>query len=201
MKKSGWLFLLLLSGCAVGIYSDRDVSTDFTRYKTFAWYHKSASQLKNNGFNNQIIESNIKNYASAEMKLRGYVVDVDSPDVLLDYDIMLEEKIDHQEVPVYSHPYNYMYYPTVYGMRGRGRMPGVAYMASQVPYVVGYKSVDVPYEEGTLVLMAIDRKTNKLVWKGWAQETVTDEQSYEYELQGNIHKVFKKYPVPLVKKK
>jgi hypothetical protein len=31
----------------------------------------------------------------------------------------------------------------------------------------------IPYDEGTIVVDVIDARTNALVWRGWAQDSVT----------------------------
>jgi len=41
----------------------------------------------------------------------------------------------------------------------------------------------------------IDRKSNKLVWRGWSVGTVTNPQSFEKELPKTIHKIFARYPL------
>ena len=180
----------LLSSCAVlNVDSDQDNTIDFKQYKTFAWYAKDPTAFKNNEFDNQIVESNIKNLVSAELKRRGYKVDIDSPDVLLDFDVMIEKKTDQQQVPVYSYPYNYGYYNP--------------YRPNNYPYtyqqrVIGYQTQNIPYKDGTLTLSMIDRKTNRLVWRGWGEGVVTDVQVYESQLPKGIDEIFNKFPVKLI---
>ena len=60
--------------------------------------------------------------------------------------------------------------------------------------------MEVPYKEGTLTILVIDRKTNSLVWKGWAVGTVTDEQPYQRQLENSIKRIFKTFPVKPYKK-
>ncbi|MCU0355344.1 MAG: DUF4136 domain-containing protein [Cytophagales bacterium] len=182
----------LLFGCAPAIYSDQDSGADFSRYKTFAWYAKPPQGFKNQKFDNQIVESNVKNYASAELKARGFTVQVDTPDVLLDYEVNVAHKTEQVSNPVYSHPYNYTYYNPATRSYGLATAPS---------YVMGYQTQNVPYEEGTLTIVMIDRRTNRLVWKGWSDGTVSDEQTYESELLSDIHRIFKKFPVAAPKRK
>src|SRR4051812_40314050 len=109
--------LFLFASCAtLDIYSDYDRSVNFNSYKTFAWIPNPDQPYQNSKFNNRIIESNIKNYASQEMQIMGYKVDVDSPDLMIQYSLMIEKKTTDVQTPVYSndipppyfnHPYNY----------------------------------------------------------------------------------------------
>ena len=209
---------LLVTACApTTIYSDYDKSIDFKTYTTFAWLPKTHDTANDNGFNNQIIENNVKNLASGELKTRGYKVDVNSPDVLLDFHVSVANKVDHVSTPVYSYPYNYNnynnnvynnnstynntgYYNNMYYNNNNNYYNNYNNNINNSPSIVGYKTQDVPYEEGTLTIIMIDRKTNQLIWKGWSVGSITDEQSYEYELPSDIHRVFKEYPVPLPKK-
>ena len=180
----------LLSSCAVlNVGSDQDNTIDFKQYKTFAWYAKDPTSLKNDQFDNQIIESNIKNLVSAELKRRGYIVDIDSPDVLLDYNIMIEKKVDQQQAPVYYHPYNYGYYNP--------------YRPLNTPYayqqnVIGYQTQNIPYKDGTLTLSMVDRKTNRLIWRGWGEGVVTDAQVYESQLPKGIDEIFNEFPIKAI---
>ena len=180
---------LLISCTVFNVGTDQDNSIDFKQYKTFAWYAKDPTTIKNDQFDNQILESNIKNIVSAELKKRGYKVDIDSPDVLLDFDIMIEKKTDQQQVPIYSYPYNYGYYNP--------------YRPSNNPYlyqqrIVGYQTQNIPYKDGTLTLSMIDRKTSRLVWRGWGEGVVTDVQLYESQLPKGIDEIFKNFPVKLI---
>jgi hypothetical protein len=87
------------------------------------------------------------------------------------------------------HPYNYNgYNPYINNV-----------YVPPTPYIVGYSTQDIPYQEGTLTVIMIDRKTNRLIWKGWAIGTVTDEATYEWELHGDIHRIFNRFPLKVVK--
>lgn len=63
-----------------------------------------------------------------------------------------------------------------------------------------YQQQQVTYDEGTLLVDVIDRKANQLIWRGWSVGTLTDEAALESELQGDIRKIFKKYPIAPPKK-
>jgi hypothetical protein len=179
-------FLLLFSGCATEqYYYDMDSSADFNAYKTFAWYAHQPETYKNPGFDNQILESNIKNYTSGELKRRGFKVDLDSPDVVFDYTLMIEKKNRQEQQPIYAHPYNYGYYNPYRPLQDPYSYPN---------YITGYQTVNIPYNEGTLIINMIDHRTNRLVWRGWSVATVTDEMTYESELHLDIMKIMQKFP-------
>lgn len=185
------IFASFFTRCsAYKIASDKDSTIDFSKYKTFAWYAKDPQSFKNAQFDNQIIESNIKNYVSAELKKRGMVVNIDNPDILLDYSLMIENKTEQVQNPIYSHPYNYGYYNPYRPMSNPFMYPST---------IVGYQTQNIPYKDGTLTITAVDKNTNRIVWRGWSEGTLIDGQSYESDLPRDIHKVLKHYPVKVLK--
>lgn len=197
------LIILLLSSCAAtSISSDYNRSLDFKAYKTFAWLPKTHDPKNDGPFDNQIVETNIKNLGSGELKSRGYKVDVDEPDLLIDFYIDVANKVDHVTTPVYGYSYNYngnfagAYNNNMYSYRN-SYYNNNSYI-NTAPVVVGYNTQDVPYEQGTLTILIIERKTNTLVWKGWSVGTVTDESSFEYELPSDMRRLFKEFPVPVI---
>ena len=197
------LIILLLSSCAsTSISSDYNRSLDFNSYKTFAWLPKTHDPKNDGPFDNQIVETNIKNLGSGELKSRGYKVDTNEPDLLIDFYVDVANKVDHVTTPVYGYAYNYngnfrgAYNNNMYSYRN-SYYNNNSYI-NTVPVVVGYNNQDIPYEEGTLTILIIDRKTNTLVWKGWSVGTVTDESSFEYELPSDMRRLFKEFPVPVV---
>jgi len=186
------VLLVAMASCAGQIYSDRDSAYPFTQIKTFAWYPKNPVDFKSSEFDNQIIESNIKNIASAELKRRGLKVSIDSPDVILDYQIMIEQKVETVQTPVYNSPYNY-------GYNNPYRPSPVA--INTAPYISGYTTQQIPYNEGTLTILMIERKSNRMIWRGWSESTVTDGQTYESEMHEDIIDIFKRFPLKKLKRK
>src|ERR1041384_5249575 len=103
--------ILLFASCATSdIYSDHDESVDFSKYRSFAWYPSPHVMNDSTGFNNELIENNIKNQSTAILGTKGYRLDIDKPDLIFEYHIMVQKKLRDEQQPVYSHPYNYYYY-------------------------------------------------------------------------------------------
>jgi len=201
----------LLSSCAAtSVSSDYNRSLDFKQYKTFAWLPKTHDPKNDSQFDNQIVETNIKNLASGELKSRGYTVDVDQPDLLIDFYVEVQNEVDHVTTPVYGYAYNYNSYNSYNGNYNRPYNNNIysnnnsyynnnTYLNNTgMPVVTGYTTQNVPYEQGTLTILIMDRKTNDLLWKGWSVGVVTDETSFEYELPSDIRRLFKQFPVPVI---
>lgn len=76
--------LLQLVACASSqVYADKDETIDFTKYKTFAWFPSAAFNY-GQGFNNEIIDNNIKLFASQEATKIGLTGDTAAPDLLFE---------------------------------------------------------------------------------------------------------------------
>jgi hypothetical protein len=196
--------IVLFNSCApTTIYSDYSKTTDFKSYTSFAWLPKNHDpQQEHTQFDNGIVETNIKNLASGELKSRGYVINTNEPDVLLDFHIDVANKVEHVSTPIYAHPYNYNNYNNYNPNRPYNNN---IYSNNNSYYntttIVGYNTQNIPYEEGTLTILMIERKSNRLLWKGWSVGTVTDEQTFEYELPSDIRRLFKQFPLPIPKAK
>lgn len=181
------IIILHMAACATyEVYSDKDESIDFSKYKTFAWL-PSASFNYGKGFSNEIIDNNIKLFASQEATNKGLTGDTTNPDLLFEYHVEIKSKVRTEQQPIYNynnyynrmHPYN----------------PYWRYNNMNTPYIIGYKNVNIHYEEGTLEISAIERQSNKLVWRGWSVSTFDDDVEYEKDIHNDIVAIFKKFPI------
>src|ERR1035437_3981696 len=105
--------ILLLFGCS--LYTDISVTADgeadFSKYQTFAWLPDD-TDTANSPYNNEIIRNNIRNYFGHSFSERGYRVDLDTPDVLLQLVIVSNKK--EKEVIYPTYPRIYYYCPYYY---------------------------------------------------------------------------------------
>lgn len=198
MKKTFAVLLccLLAAACSNNVvYSDYDHSIDFRAYKTFAWLPNPVDAYSNGMYNNQIVEHNVKNYGTEEMNMRGYQVDTTGPDLLLEYSLNIQRKERTEETPLYAYPYNYSWYNYPYYDPYHRYMYGRA----PAPYIYGYKTEKIKYSEGTLTISVIDRKQNRLIWRGWNVEPISDPDLFKTNLRADIRDIFKRFPVAVNK--
>lgn len=187
-----FITLLLPSCLNMAIYSDMDKSKNFVSFKTYAWAKQKHVHIhKNQNFDNDIVVNNIMNYVNIEFAKRNISLDTTNPDIIVDYDIMAEKKTRQEDVPLYRKTYNYWGYNPY--------RPYAAYNTNNWNYNVGYKTITIPYKEGTLIIDVIEAKTNQLIWKSWAICELTDPQSFENELPTDIKQMFKNYPIQISK--
>ena len=185
--------ILMLGGCAV---IDMNHSANLAQYKSFGW-GKSDKSLLGPIYKSELIEANVKSTIKAEFEKKGLAFISKKPDVLVSYQVITERKERSYGGSYYYYPYySYWYFP--YGRYMMG-WPMVPY-GGMTP---GYYT----YTEGTLILNVIDRKTNRLVWRGLVHGSVDNIKSLNKTVTKGIKAVIKKYPavppalIPLPKEK
>ncbi|MGQ0826797.1 MAG: DUF4136 domain-containing protein [Bacteroidota bacterium] len=206
---------VLFSKCKTydNVYSTYDETVDFSRYRTYAWLDTKRSDTTLH-YNNDIIANNAKNYIDRELTNRGYYVNLDSPDILVELVLINEKKQEtvadpyncdnntyynysynpnYNLNPYYSDPYynNYNYY-----YQQQFNMP---YNLADCDYSICSQQT-IEYIKGTITINLIDRKLNRLVWTGSAEGDIYDPQYLQGEIHPAIKSILLKYPVPPEKK-
>lgn len=200
-------FMIMMLSCNSIRYVEYDIdkSVNFSRLKTYAWLPSPDHQYADQRYNNQIIENNIKVYAAQAIKSKGLYLNVDSPDVLFFYDLQIEKGVHTLQSPIYSHPHNFMppppplfFNPNITGEQQLAQQQLMhqqwAMQQWMPPQIIGYETRQIPFKNGTLTIIAIDRKTNRMIWRGWAESCVTDPSNYRDNLERKIQVIFNSYP-------
>lgn len=212
-----FILAVLISGCSTydNVASTYDETIDFSKYKTYAWLntHKSDTTTY---YSNDIIENNAKNYVDHELADRGYSVNLEEPDLLLELVLINEKKQEtvtnpyncdnntfynysynpsYNNNPYFNNPYynnyNYYYYQQYHQ----------PYNVSNCDYSICNTSQVVEYTKGTITINIIDRKLNKLVWTGSAEGDIYDPSFLQSEIHPAVEKILEQYPVPAQKRK
>ena len=161
------IFTLTLSSCStVRVVSDYDSVTDFSKYKTFAFYKPGIDKAKISDLDKKRIMREIE----ANLTLKGMTVS-ETPDMLISIFTKERERID-----VYN-SYGYGY-----GYRYGGWYGGGTY-ASSTP-------------EGTLFIDLIDRNKNELVWQGIGvgDLVMSSVEKKEARIKEIVTKILAQYP-------
>ncbi|MCF6224522.1 MAG: DUF4136 domain-containing protein [Flavobacteriaceae bacterium] len=142
------LLLFLVASCSsVSVSSDYEKTTDFSVYKTYAFYKKGIDKVEISDLDKRRILRAIE----AEMHAKGFMKSK-NPDLLVNIFTKSREKID-----VYNN--NYMgWYPWYYGYGYGGFGMGMG-------YGFGYNNVSTS-TEGTLFIDLIDANKKELAWQG-----------------------------------
>jgi hypothetical protein len=187
-----------------GIYTQISVTEDsnarFSDYKTFAWLQDQLD-TSNSPYNNDIIRNNIRNYIGQSFAERGFTVNLDTPDVLLQVVISnqkMERKYYYPSYPksYYYCPYYYCseyYFP--YTFEYYYRYPG------KYCYSMGYCEETIKYVEGSITLNVIDRKQSKLIWAGTAKGDIYDSAYIKRSIHPAVEAIMRKFPVKQIEYK
>jgi hypothetical protein len=131
------------------VSSHVDRSLDFARYRTFDWGPADALPTGDARLDqNPIFKDNVQGSVEKQLAQRGItlVTGGAAPDLLIHYHANITQRLDPNKVD------------RTYGYCSRGECPPET----------------VVYEAGTLVIDIIDARTNTLIWRGWAQNSVED---------------------------
>lgn len=166
------LMLAILTGCSpqIRVYSDSDPDYDLWTYQTFDWGAKVEIEKGKNPLQyNELNDKRIKAAVQDQMTRRGYQQTSENPDLILHYHII----IDDQSV-VTTEPYGYHYSP--YWMRLQTNV--------------------YSYREGTLILDLMDKKTNNLIWRGWAVSAIDEinPEKVDELIKTVVARIFRKFP-------
>ena len=193
MKKNvKWLSAFVLSGfmlasCASTAHIEKDETTDFSNYKTFAWVDKDGEGNQDGNKSNDLAEQKIKEAVQKELeKSAGWKETKNKPDVLLSYDVLVEKGIKENSNPVYSRPFTRVVYNPY------TRRYGTIYYPSEF---VGYERDQRTIKEGTVTISMIDAKADKMVWQGWTTEEVNNKNLTGKEIEAAVRSIFKKFDV------
>lgn len=178
---------LLLASCAPTAHVEKDDTTDFSRYKTFAWIDKDGEGKKDRNKTNDLTEQKVREAVTKELeKTAGWRETKRNPDVLLSYDVLVERATKEKSDAVYSRPFTRSFY-NPYSRRIIN-----VYYPSQF---MGYDSYDVTSREGTVTITMMDADTEKTVWQGWTTDEVDSRNMTAKEIQTSVRAIFKKFDV------
>lgn len=175
----------LITGCGVQSYVEKDPSVNLNNYRTYAWIGDKGSN-KNDKPYKDFQESYLQNLISQHLEKNGFVKARSKADVLIDYDIMIENAVKESSNPVYSRPFvRYFYNPYT------GRVNSL-YFPSRY---MGNNVYDVPYKSGTITINIVDSDSKKLVWQGWAETEVTKKRIAKEDMNKIVKSIFRKLDV------
>ena len=167
---------LALAGCAMrmNVSSHVEHDADFTQYHTFDWGPADAlptgdPRLDSNPFFHDYLQGAFEKKLTA----RGFERSEPgtTPDLLIHYHAAINERFDVVEV---------------------GFERGDCYDYDDcLPQVINY-------EQGTLVVDIVDAHSNKVVWRGWAQDSVEgvidNQDRMERQLDEAVTRMLERFP-------
>lgn len=174
--------LLALGGCASGptVRAEFDPGVDFAKYKTFAF----ASPLgTDRGGYQTIVSQHLKAATQRELEARGLKLVASTPQLLVNFNAQLNEKLRVTTVPSMGAGYG-----GYYGYRGGMYATWPMYRD---------ETVVTPYNEGTLNIDVVDTAGRQMVWEGVVVGSVTQKSvdNLQASIDLAVAAAFGKFPV------
>jgi hypothetical protein len=175
--------LLLLGACASGpdVRALSDPSANFAAYQTFGFSEPLGTDRA--GYQS-IVSQQLKAATRREMEARGLRYDPASPQLLVNFNAQLSDKMRVTTTP------EPVMAPGYYGYRRGFYQPWPMYT----------ERTDVTqYQEGTLTIDVVDSARKQMVWEGTVTKSVTskDTQNVGAALDAAVVAAFAKFPVGL----
>ncbi len=143
-------FALAGTGCAatLSVSSHVDRARDFSQYNSYDWGPSDALPAKDPRLDsNPLFTDYVHGAIDRELALKGLDrADSAAPDLLIHYHATAQGRIDVNQI---DQAYGYC-------------------LAEDCP------PDEFEYEAGTIVVDLMDARTNRLVWRGWAQSRLED---------------------------
>jgi Domain of unknown function (DUF4136) len=174
--------LVLLSACESGptIRADGDPSVNMAQYKTFAFFNPVSTDKQ---AYTTILSTRLKDATRRELEVRGLHYDTSNPQLLINFNVNIQNKTDIQSSPSMSAGYGYYGYRSgMYGTWG------------------GYPQdiQTIHYQEGTLSIDMVEAGKKQLVWQGVAQGRIKSDSVKDPgpAVDRVVTDIFTKFPVP-----
>lgn len=175
-----FLVCTLLAACANSpqIRTDFDPKADFSAYKSFAFVQPPATVQA--GYTSFLTER-LKSSVTVQMQSRGYVLNEQSPDLLINFYTQTRQRTDYIAPP--PMPWGPYYYGYRFG-----------YYSDWAGYAMPPEVIQ--YTEGILNIDLIDARRKQLVWEGISTSVINDFQqaTSEASVAAVVAAIFAKYP-------
>src|ERR1700720_2832133 len=148
------------------VKTDFDHKANFSKYKTYSWQEIKPA--------NSLWDARIKSAVDAQLAAKGWTQVESGGDVAI-----VAISTTHTERTLQT------FYD---GMGGGWRWRGFGGMGEAT-------TTEQDYKEGTLLIDMYDAKTKQLIWRGTAEDTVSNkEETNEKNLNKGVAKMLKKFP-------
>ena len=162
------MFFLAMLGAASAqhVQTDFDHQTNFSQYKTYSWQEIKPA--------NSLWDARIKNAVDAQLAAKGWTLVDNGGDVAI---VAIKTTQTQRTLQTFYD-----------GMGGGWRWRGMGGFGQST-------TTEQDYKEGTLVVDLYDAKTKQLIWRGSAQDTLSDKATKnEKNLDKGVAKMFKAFP-------
>ena len=165
------LFFLGILGTALAqhVQTDFDHHANFSQYKTYSWQEIKPA--------NSLWDARIKNAVDAQLTAKGWTQVASGGEVSV---VAIKTTQTERTLQTFYD-----------GFGGGWRWRGFGGMGQAT-------TTEQDYKEGTLVVDLYDANTKQLIWRGSAEDTLSDKAAKnEKNLDKGVAKMFKAFPPPV----
>lgn len=166
---------LTAAGCAtMSVSSHMEPGLTTSGYRTFAWGTPDPLPTGDPRLDqNPFFKDHIEGEVEKQLATRGFTLTDQNPDLRIHYHAVITPRLDVNRI---DHEYGYCYDPEC---------------TARV----------LEYEQGTLVLDIVDSRTNRVIWRGWAQHTIEaalkDQDRMAKDITEAVQRMLARFPRPL----
>lgn len=167
---------LTITGCAtMNVSSHVERGLDVGQYRTYGWGPADALPTGDARLDKDpFFQDHVQGEVEKALAARGFAgSDAGTPDLLIHYHANISERIDIDRID---------------------SARGYCYSDGCSPPVV-------EYEAGTLVIDVVDARTNRLIWRGWARNSVkvmlNNQDTMARQINEAVTRMFTGFPRPL----
>lgn len=164
---------VFFSSCNSKLYVDAvyDENADFSKYNTFSWaLDQEAVKGDFPLYDNELNRQKFQKAIDEGMKAIGFIESAQTPDILVDFHISIDEKVAYIDHARYDFEYWEEYNPDIR------------------PHL---------YKEGALTIHLVDAKTKQLVWEGIGDKTLREvvPKDIDKRMAKAVEAILSKYPI------
>lgn len=175
--------------CHVAYGQDTDASESRTPDHTSYRRKNSPPCLSMNSGNNGAVNQNVIAAMNCNMKQAGYKLDRDNPDVLIVLNAHYDPEVSKEVEPVYANPEKPEGADTISAYYD----PHYYWKYAEFNDILGYKIIKNEDKKAGLAIEIIDRKSEKIIWRGTAKEPL-DQKGSSTKIAKYVDAVFEEFP-------
>ena len=171
--------LLSMGSCSSTVKSWKAPGADFKRYKTYSWAAPGDTTLTMSR-PEKLFAGTIYLYANEALQKKGMIMVKTRPDAVFMFDTQTENRMMYTQAPTLSLGFGY---------------GGPGYYVGGMAPVAGGEISAVPYQQGRLIIEMFDTKTKRILWRGWAEESLDNNSDINKIIKDVIRNMMYTLPV------
>ena len=148
------------------------------KYKSYAW--AKPNEMDESRKDDKLYAAFILELCNTELTKKGFTLNTEQPDVIFLFDTRVEDRVSYTQTPQVG---------VGIGFGGPG------YYGSMYAPVAGGDYVPHNYQQGMLFIEMYETNTQKLLWRGWAEDKITHKSDLERDIRMAVKHIFMRLPV------